>query len=515
MKKLTRIKVFIMLLQIVTAVMFGWFVYVQTKLMDKFGAGGTSTKLAVWAIVFLGIYLLLEFTEQLVRERKVAEVSATIKVQAAKAYFQNGSEAYCEKSTEQHLSYFVNQIHAVLQQNIYLRFYLQKQLVMMMVSVVMLVIIFRECSLLIGITACSFGMAVHILSNKLTKKQTDIQEKSATFLAYLSELYDGYQEIHLNRLEEVAEEEAEKASRFMEYSLLGYRQSALKIETMGIGMNMCIYILILIAGGFLAMQGKVGIGIFIMASELSVQILNEWSMIMRLYTLVRGSEALKEELEHYLQTEGRKCEGKQTEEKDYVISLEDVCFSYEGEELILQHLNWKIEQGKKYVITGESGCGKSTLLEVIAGHYPLDSGRIRYNTKRIAYVPQNPFLFSGTLRENIVFDAWDKDEEIYSLLRELDLELQLEDFIETDGKNLSGGQCVRIALARALIHEPEVLLIDEITSSLDSTTGERIEKMLLSRYPKMTFISVAHQVYCREGYDMELHFPLQKIEVVS
>ena len=99
MKKLTRIKVFIMLLQIVTAVMFGWFVYVQTKLMDKFGAGGTSTKLAVWAIVFLGIYLLLEFTEQLVRERKVAEVSATIKVQAAKAYFQNGSEAYCEKST--------------------------------------------------------------------------------------------------------------------------------------------------------------------------------------------------------------------------------------------------------------------------------------------------------------------------------------------------------------------------------------------------------------------------------
>ena len=515
MKQLTRISMIITLLQMVTAVVFGCFTYFQTKLMDVLGEGNASVRLAILTLVLMMGYLFLEFTEQYVREKKVADVSIAIKTESAKAYFQNGNETYLRKNEEQHLSYFTNQIDAVLQQNIYLRFYLQKQFAMIVISVVMLLIISAECSLVIGAVAIVFGLIVHKSSEKLTKKQQDIQGKSATFLTYISELYEGYQEIHVNQLETLAEEEAGKANQSMEDSLQEYRRTALGIETMGIGLNMCIYILILVIGGVLALHGKVGIGVFIVASELSVQILNEWSMIMRLYTLVRGSRVLKEELEGYLHLEERTYEEKSTKEENCLISLQNVCFSYGEKRKILQNVNWQIERGTKYLITGKSGCGKSTLLEVLVGHYLCSSGKIMHHTKKMAYVPQNPFLFPGTLRENIVFCDCTKDEKVCDLLRELRLDLQPDDEIKLDGKNLSGGQCVRIALARALIREPEVLLLDEFASSLDSAIGKQIEEMLLRKYPQMTVVSVAHKVYCQNQYDVELQFTPQGIEVVS
>lgn len=178
---------------------------------------------------------------------------------------------------------------------------------------------------------------------------------------------------------------------------------------------MIMYILILIGGGLLAQKGMAGIGVFVSAAELSVQALNEWTSITRLYSLVRGSEQLKKELDTYINTPGMTYRQKSAAAGDLLMDVQGLSFRYEENAPLLDNIDLSIRKGEKYLIVGESGCGKSTLLELLSGHKSCDIGKLDFFTNKIAYVPQTPFLFSGTLKENLVFDRQIDESVVKSL----------------------------------------------------------------------------------------------------
>ncbi len=174
-----------------------------------------------------------------------------------------------------------------------------------------------------------------------------------------------------------------------------------------------------------------------------------------------------------------------------------------------------VRRGKKYLITGESGSGKSTLLEILAGYRTPTEGSVTCFSDRVAYVPQEPFLFCGTLRENLVFERKDVDEgRITALLARMGLDLSPDQEIENDGRNLSGGQRARISLLRALLAEPELLIADEITANLDQALGRQVERMLLEDFPEMCFCHVAHRTDCRDAYDVVFRVENHRIREV-
>ncbi|MEQ9764575.1 ABC transporter ATP-binding protein [Streptococcus jiangjianxini] len=170
-----------------------------------------------------------------------------------------------------------------------------------------------------------------------------------------------------------------------------------------------------------------------------------------------------------------------------------------GNNEILSNASYMFKKGKKYCIVGPSGTGKSTLLKLLTGSLNYDSGTIELDGQvlksingsslrsQITYVEQTPYIFNGTIRENITLNNDFSDEEIESVIQKVCLTNEinqltkgLDTLIGEGALDLSGGQKQRISLARAILNGSQFLLLDESTSSLNAALAQSIEKELLS-----------------------------------
>ena len=197
------------------------------------------------------------------------------------------------------------------------------------------------------------------------------------------------------------------------------------------------------------------------------------------------------------------------------ITFENVSFRYGSRKEVFDSLNLTIEKGKTTAVIGESGSGKTTLISLLQHIYPIQSGCIRIGDydiaqidnrslrRRVGTVPQQIELFAGTVVENIALGDMEPDmKRIGSLMRQLGL----MDFIDRlpngymtqigeHGATLSGGERQRLAIARALYKEPEILIFDEATSSLDSIAERYVKETLDALAGKgKTVIIIAHRL---------------------
>jgi len=197
------------------------------------------------------------------------------------------------------------------------------------------------------------------------------------------------------------------------------------------------------------------------------------------------------------------------------ITLDSIAFRFPGQKLLLSDLNLEIEKGTATALVGESGSGKSTLVNILMRFYQPESGSVRVNNaiscqevsldswrRSIGLIPQEIHLFNGTVLENIVPDA---DEEKIRKLGSMTIEYGLEPFIRSlplgfatltgeDGVKLSGGQKQVLAFMRALINEPDILLIDEGTSGMDRDTEAIILKILMRLKESTGILLVTHRI---------------------
>lgn len=177
------------------------------------------------------------------------------------------------------------------------------------------------------------------------------------------------------------------------------------------------------------------------------------------------------------------------------IETQDVIVQYKMKQITLP--NYVFEKDKKYLIRGESGIGKSTFLKVLIGEISSYQGSIKINGKEeddvlkdaIAYVNQNIFLFNDTVFENIVLGRPYKKQDVLNILNQLFLDIDIDYMVEENGKNLSGGQRQKIAIARALIQNKPILILDEATANIDEEVASKIDDYLLSLHCMMIVIS--------------------------
>lgn len=205
------------------------------------------------------------------------------------------------------------------------------------------------------------------------------------------------------------------------------------------------------------------------------------------------------------------------------IKLDRVCFHYPGASAAaLQNIDFTIKAGQMFGLVGLSGAGKSTLVNILAGLVPPESGHLlvdgtpitKDNTRswlqRIGYVAQAPYLLDASLAENIALSRWGETidrERVLECCRmaALDFINDLDNGIDTvlgeRGVRLSGGQAQRVAIARALYSEPELIIFDEATSSLDMKNEKSIHETILSLRAKMTIVIIAHRLSTVENCD--------------
>jgi ATP-binding cassette subfamily B protein len=196
------------------------------------------------------------------------------------------------------------------------------------------------------------------------------------------------------------------------------------------------------------------------------------------------------------------------------LELENVSFRYGCRANVLEGVSLRIPAGRTVAVVGESGSGKSTLLKLLQGFYAPTEGRIRIDgvdlqdfelaslRRGVGVVSQEPFIFNGTLRDNIALGRPEATlEEVMAAARAAGLEEfitglpeRYETVIGERGANLSGGQRQRLAIARALLRQPEILIFDEATSHLDTATERAIQESLRTTLAGKTVVLVAHRL---------------------
>ena len=207
------------------------------------------------------------------------------------------------------------------------------------------------------------------------------------------------------------------------------------------------------------------------------------------------------------------------------IKLQNVCFSYDGENQILNNISLTIKAGEKVALVGASGGGKTTMVQVIIGLYIPSSGEVYFDDVNIrdigldivrdnvATVLQHPALLNDTIRMNLTLGKNFNDQQLWRALEVAQLKTTIEELNEKldtrvgrDGIRLSGGQRQRLAIARMILSDPKIVILDEATSALDTTTENRLHTALKDFLKERTTIIIAHRLSAVKQADRALVF---------
>lgn len=272
---------------------------------------------------------------------------------------------------------------------------------------------------------------------------------------------------------------------------------------------------ILETGGGEVINGKIGIGDLYLFYAYTLRLFGPVIQLAQQVARIQAGSAATERIFSLLDINSKmKTGNKIIKELKGHITYQNVTFSYNDKEMIFENMNLEIEPNTKIALVGHTGAGKSTFVSLLSRFYELNDGYIfidGFNVqdldidsyrKHIGLVPQEPYLFSGSILENIKFGNINaKDKEIKDIISKTNLNEfinSLPEGLETDvrekGSRLSRGQRQLLTMARALLADPKILILDEATASVDAYTESLIQKSLEKLFENRTSIIVAHRL---------------------
>lgn len=299
-----------------------------------------------------------------------------------------------------------------------------------------------------------------------------------------------------------------------------FRKITMKVLTMQLN---SISIMDLIAYGGAALgvimaitQYKSG-NISLSGSLLIIMLSADFFIPMRLlgsfFHIAMNGMAASEKIFKLLDIEEEKNQGSKQFPKKYTITCNNLGFSYDGKRVILKGVDITLKQGEFTAIVGESGCGKSTIASILIGRNKGYDGSILIDNvelkdineqdllKNITYISHKSYLFKGTVRENLLMGNENvSDEKLWEILQQVNLSgfLKTENGLDTNilekASNLSGGQCQRLALARALLHNSDIYIFDEATSNIDVESENDIMEQINNLAKTKTIILISHRL---------------------
>ena len=346
-----------------------------------------------------------------------------------------------------------------------------------------------------------------LIEKRLQKAQEDYIKSVENTLSKINDWLAGFEIIKNFSVERRIMEKFKRANGdSMEKLLRDMRLGAID-QLLATLISYLSYFIVLAYAAWLVLKGDFTAGDFFVAigmiDQLSYPLIN-------LADIVRELIAIKpvcEEMEHFIISNTVAQSGKALKAVTRDISYKNVTFAYENQSPILRDFNLKIEKGKRYLLKGPSGCGKTTAVNLLLRYYDAQGGSIDIDGVPIGHyqntygsmtvVRQEATLFHDTLRNNLTMYRDIPDERQIEVLKSLGLSKYasgdaLDRIITENGGNLSGGEKKRICLARALLRDTDVLILDEPLANLDRKTAERIEDLLLSIKGK-TVLIVSHQ----------------------
>ena len=359
-----------------------------------------------------------------------------------------------------------------------------------------------------------YGIVVWRFRKPLKDMKRDVMESDAHVKSYLKESIDGIETIKSYQYENIAKEKTKNLftdmlNKNVKGSLTGNLMSTI-IETVTMIGTICL----LWVGTELCFAGVITIGSLFVYNYMLSYFFDPISRLIDLQPTWQNAVVASERLDD-IYSVNTEYVSKDTTVPNLNgdIELHNVCFRYGNRELTLNGVNMYIPKNKKIAIIGSSGCGKTTIAKLLMKFYSPESGTIKINGNDIvqyspdvirphmAYISQNVFFFSDTVRNNLKMGNNATDEEIEEVCKLCcvdefvrDMPLGYETLLEENGSNLSTGQKQRLAIARAMLRKPDILIMDEATGNLDVKTEDRIRRMIDEVTQNITCVIIAHRL---------------------
>lgn len=432
--------------------------------------------------------------------------------------FQRMPMAYFDKhQTGETMSYVTNDVAAIQAALVDNLIELFTEASILIGSIVLMLYIDWKLTLLTLITVPMVGYAMRIFGKKIKKSGALIQERIADITALLQESISSIRVVKSFVREdyEIQRFQVENELNF-QAMMKNVRLTSLLTPTVEFLAALAVTLIVWF-GGYEVVNGIMSAGALVAFLTYAVNLANPVKRLSRIYGRMQQAMAAIDRIFFVLdleETVNDKPGAKILPKVSGKVTVDHVTFSYDGKHNALEDVTLEVSPGQMIAFVGPSGAGKSTIANLIPRFYDVDSGSIKIDgydirdvtlnslREQIGIVPQETLLFNTTVMENIRYGKLDAtDEEVIAAAKAanannfiLDLPEGYQTLIGERGLNLSGGQRQRMAIARAMLKNPQILILDEATSALDTESEKIVQAALDELMVGRTSFVIAHRL---------------------
>ncbi|NFM44793.1 ABC transporter ATP-binding protein [Clostridium botulinum] len=496
-----------------SAAMVGLSLFIQTTI-DYVTIGNMDgfKRILIYSVGYGILIGLLYFIYDILSKMFIRNLLKMLRNKVFFGILRRNYKDFNSKNTADYISVLTNDMKLIEENYVVPLLLILQYSVMFGVTVILLLYLSPLVTLGIFISMLLIFIVPSIFGKTLENRQLELSNRLSFFTSKLKDIFLGYDVIRSynlrdNTTKEFQEENNNLANaKFTADKIFVINESLSQI--LGLGTQFVAIFL----SAYLVIKGELTMGMLIAIVQLSATFVQPVIMIMSNVPKLNSVKPIIKRIDDFSNYEDTDFVGKDKPYFNSNLEISNLYFNYGNERPAIDNISLRIDRNKKYAIVGGSGCGKSTLVKLMLGYYSDFNGDIKFDgnsiknldieqlNKMISIIHQNVYMFDKTIKDNICLYKEFSKEQINNVLNLSGVNKFIEEttnglnyLVGENGSNLSGGQRQRIAIARALIQQTPILVLDEGTSAIDMQTAYDIESKLLS-IENLTLITITHKM---------------------
>lgn len=490
----------------------GWGLISANALTALVDLNFESFMLWIFAMVLIVIVWCLQiYMESRLHSKAVQTMNIEIRNDISNRVSQLEYEEFHKKSEGTYVSWLTNDITMINQYGFGNLSMIVRQITTILFSIAAIIHFHYSLILTITILVIFMLLAPKMFSERMNKKINEVTQANEKIVTILQDTLNGFNAYYMLNKNDYIINKTDQSSHLLSEKKQNYAKIYGKMSSLTNGVSLASQIIVIAQTGYLYTLNIVAVGAMSATQYFAANIFSSLTGLSANWTEMKTVQPIFDKF-YALQVE-KSAHLTTITDFNHRITLENVSYSYEKDSpSVIKDVSIEIKRYQKYALIGESGSGKTTLLNIIAGRLTQYTGKCSFDAinykqikrkslrEQILYIDQSPHIFNTTIRENITLNQEIDDEILETAIKKSGLKNWLNNLpngidtvIDSNAKNLSGGQKQRIALARGYVTNKKIVLLDEVTSSLDKNSADQIEETLLSD-PNLTVVLITHHL---------------------